>query len=140
MSIEIKKKNSLNVFLSYSSKDRLYAEKILSLLAQKPKIRVFTDKMLSAGEDWESRLKEEISRSDLFLVLISSNSVNSKWVLHELGAAWAIDKPIISITINPELKSQIPLLLTKDQLINFEDLDKHENIDRLFDQVNEMVA
>ena len=94
-----KGKSASRIFLSYVRADRTYALKLRSLLSQRPNLSIFTTETLSAGEDWESKLKDELSQSDIFIVLLSSNSVDSKWVLHELGAAWALNKPIIPVII-----------------------------------------
>ena len=77
-------KAQVRIFLSYATADKEYAHRLRSLLSKRPNLRVFTTETLSAGEDWESKLKDELSQSDVFIVVLSSNSVDSKWVLHEL--------------------------------------------------------
>ena len=62
-------------------------------------------------------------------MLLSPNSVDSKWVLHELGAAWAIGKRIISIATDPRISSKIPLSLP--EVIETEDLGKPEIINQI---------
>jgi len=124
---------SCRIFLSYAGADRTYARKLRSLLSQRPNLRIFTTETLSAGEDWESELRDELAQSDLFMVLLSSNSVDSKWVLHELGAAWALNKPIIPIVINPEAFSKIPVTLGELQSVEIEDLENPEVIDQILE-------
>jgi len=122
-------KHPLHIFLSSAPDDRPYARKLQNLLSRRPDVTVFTTETLSAGEDWESRLREELSKCDVFLVLLSPNSVDSKWVLHELGAAWAIGKRIISIATDRRISSKIPLSLP--ELIETEDLGKPEIINQI---------
>lgn len=124
-----KRKQTFHVFLSYAAADSPYARKLENLLSRRPDVTVFTTETLSAGEDWESRLREELSKCDVFLVLLSPNSVDSKWVLHELGAAWAIGKRIISIATDPRISSKIPLSLP--EVIETEDLGKPEIINQI---------
>lgn len=128
-----KGKSASRIFLSYVRADRTYALKLRSLLSQRPNLSIFTTETLSAGEDWESKLKDELSRSDIFIVLLSSNSVDSKWVLHELGAAWALNKPIIPVVINPEVFSKIPVTLRETQLVEIKDLETPEVIDQILE-------
>ena len=130
-----KGKQALRVFLSYAAADKGYARKLRSLISKRPNLRVFTTETLSAGEDWESKLRDELSQSDIFVVLLSSNSVDSKWVLHELGAAWALDKPIIPVVTNSEVFSEIPMDLRKVQPVEVEYLESHpEVIKQIFER------
>jgi len=129
-----KNKQITHIFLSYAAADKEYAHKLYNLLSQHSDFYIFTLEMLSAGEDWESKLKDEISKSDIFIVLLSSKSVNSNWVLHELGAAWALNKPIIPVVIHPDVFLQIPLPLRQMSLIDFKDFEKPEVIDKILEQ------
>ena len=119
------------IFLSYAISDAIYAHKLLRLLFQRSNLRVFTTEMLSAGENWESKLKEEISQCDIFMMLLSPNSVDSNWVLHELGAAWALNKSIIPVVIHPETVPKIPVQLRKSQLVVFDDFKNPETINKI---------
>lgn len=133
-------KQALRIFLSYTTADTIYAHKLRSLLSQRPNLRIFTTETLSAGEDWESKLKDELSQCDIFVVLLSSNSVNSNWVLHELGAAWALNKPIIPIVIYPEVFSKIPLPLHGIKFIEIKELEKPEIISQVLEHYEEMAT
>ena len=119
------RKQTLRIFLSYAAADREYARKLCSFLSQHPNSQIFTPEALSAGEDWESKLKEEISQCDIFVVLLSSNSVNSEWVLSELGAAWALDKLIILVITHPEVFSKIPIDFRKVPSVEIKYLESH---------------
>lgn len=82
------------VFISHATKDRAAAEEIAGLL-RKNGIRAFvasTDILL--GQDWESRLKEELLRADEVLLIISENSTHSDWVMIEVGASWGLGKKL----------------------------------------------
>jgi hypothetical protein len=121
-------KDGLRIFLSYATADRTDARKVRSLLSKRPDLRIFTTETLSAGEDWESKLKGEISQCEIFIVLVSPTSVDSKWVLHELGAAWALDKPILAVVTDPEVVSKIPLNLRGVEIVEIKDLEKPEEV------------
>jgi hypothetical protein len=130
-----KGKQDLRIFLSYAAADKEHAHRLRSLLSRRPNLRVFTTETLSAGEDWESKLRDELSQSDIFMVLLSLNSVDSKWVLHELGAAWALDKPIVSVVTHPEVFSKIPMDLREVQSVEVEYLESHpEVIKQIFER------
>lgn len=132
-----KRKPALRIFLSYAAADRVYAHQVRSLLSQRPNVHLFTTETLSAGEDWQSKLKDELSKCDLFLVLLSPNSVESKWVLHELGAAWAIDKPIVPIVTHPEVFTKVPVALSQTQFVEIKDLAKPGIMNRILEHYEE---
>jgi len=54
-------------------------------------------------------------------------------VLHELGAAWALNKPIIPIVITPQAFSKIPVTLGELQSVEIEDLENPEVIDQILE-------
>jgi hypothetical protein len=78
----------MKIFLSYASEDRSLAEEIqLALLAVGH--TVFFDKAsLPPGGDYHSRIEAAVKRSDLFVFLVSSNSVaHGSYALTELKFA-----------------------------------------------------
>jgi len=74
----------MNIFLSYSTKDYQYKDEIkitLSKLEQEGKIRLWVDeKNLRAGDEFDSVIKEEIKRADIFLLLLSRNFWASEYI------------------------------------------------------------
>jgi hypothetical protein len=135
-----KHKQPLRIFLSHSSSDSFYATKLREILLRRPEVSVFSTEMLSAGEDWKSKLKDELFKCDIFSILLSPNSVDSKWVLQELGAAWALEKPIVPIVTSPALFSKIPVALSHAHAIDIKDIDKPGVIDRLLENYEGDVA
>ena len=125
-------RRTLRVFLSHAVADREYARKLRSLLSRYPNLHIFTPDMLSAGEDWLSRLKDEVSQCDMFLVLLSPDSVNSEWILSEVGAAWALNKLIVPIVTQTGLSSEIPAILQQSESLEIKYLEDHpEAIDQI---------
>jgi len=122
------KQQPLRIFLSYTMADKGYALKLRHLLSKQPNFHIFTPEVLSAGEDWESKLKGELSKCNIIVVLLSSNSITSGWVLSELGAAWVLNKPIIPVTTHSELLSQIPMNFRKFQSVEFKYFETHPEI------------
>ena len=78
----------MKIFLSYSSKDRGSAEPIfLALRAQNH--AVFYDRSdLPPGEEYDSRIREAIEKSNLFIYLLSPDSISDgSYALAELAIA-----------------------------------------------------
>jgi hypothetical protein len=133
---------TLRIFLSYAKSDEQSANQLRRLLSQVGRInsRVFTTAALSAGGDWPKRLRDEIARSDVFIVLLSPASSDSPWVLQELGAAWALEKPIIPVVTQPESFLKLPVQLSDTQLVSFPALEDPDTLRRLLEPHEERVA
>jgi hypothetical protein len=88
-----------DVFISYADKDFNKAKEIHDHLLNYG-VRVFLAKLsIESGNKWKEELKSNINSSDLFLFLISSNSLKSFYAVSEAGYAWLSDKDIIPIKI-----------------------------------------
>ena len=105
-----------DIFMSYSSKDRLWAiaiEKLLKL----GRFRVFRDDTeLHTGEHLD-RLLNEARRSTMLMVLVSDHSMQSDWVYRELEAhverprkKWRIAPVFLDAKYPRELPERFKLL------------------------------
>jgi hypothetical protein len=136
-----KEKNKLiSVFLSYAIEDIEYAHKLERILSQYPNVRIFSPATLSAGEPWASKLKDEISRCDIFFLILSPNSVDSRWTLQELGAAWALEKLVVPVLTHPKILSKLPVKLRMIKSVLFAELEKREVIDQILKRFEESTA
>lgn len=136
-----KTKQVLRVFLTYAKTDGEYARRLRNLLSRHLNLHIFTPDMLSAGEDWLSKIKNEVSQCDVFIVLLSPDSINSEWVLSEVGAAWALNKLIIPVVTQPELFSEIPIYLREYHLLEIKYLEEHpEAVGQIFESYEEKTS
>jgi predicted nucleotide-binding protein len=77
------------IFISYNHHDQVCATKLALELKQQPDVDVFIDHWdMSAGESLLDRIEKAIDESSFLIVLLSSNSVESKWVETELQYAF----------------------------------------------------
>ncbi|MFC3032221.1 toll/interleukin-1 receptor domain-containing protein [Pseudoalteromonas fenneropenaei] len=75
------------VYISYNNRDSAIASKISeSLKDAGHEILIDVDTLLP-GQDISSTLFDALRQSDFMIVIISENSVDSKWVQNEIGAA-----------------------------------------------------
>src|SRR5687768_12432312 len=116
------KKESRRIFVSYASEDSGAAKELLSQLASQPNFQIFTTNKISAGEDWQSKIRKELHQTDYFLVLLSPTSLQSKWIQFELGAAWGLNKFIIPIVTSKDVVNRIPLEFKNLRVIQLKDL------------------
>ncbi len=90
------------VFISYSSKDNVYAESMVSILKELGVSHWKAPEMIPAGSNYAKEIPKAIRESDFFLLLISKHSQESIWVEKELDTAINHRKKIIPIRVDEE--------------------------------------
>src|SRR5437763_1509641 len=78
-----KRKRPIRVFLSHSYNDTVLAHKIRNLLFHRLGLQVFLHEDLSAGENWQPKLRKELENADVFVALLTPSSVADSWLLQE---------------------------------------------------------
>jgi TIR domain len=82
-----------DVFLSYASEDRAWAERVENALrSENLASRIFFDiKSMRAGDDWEAKIRSSLEDSQSLIVLWSKFANQSEWVSKEriLFQEWA---------------------------------------------------
>src|SRR5512145_839357 len=89
-----------HIFISYSKKDVGYAEKLINALRHEGFNPWFDIEGLEAGTHWQNRLQKQIFTCDAYILLMSRNAFNSKWVPDELVTAKTKNKPIFPILLD----------------------------------------
>jgi hypothetical protein len=99
------------IFISHSSHDPKASDDIKSWLAGIGFERVFLDfdtaTGIGAGQNWEKRLYEEISRCHAVILLLTPNWLASKWCFAELQQARALGKVIVPVICAPLGESKV---------------------------------
>ena len=126
---------SSRVFLSYAREDRVYAERLRRILAHSTGASIFTNEMLSAAEPWQERLLDELRQADVFIVIGSPRSSGSTSVLQELGAAWAMDKPIVVVTAERGATWRPPVESRMIEQVSLPDLEEPGVVQSLLDRL-----
>jgi len=90
----------LKIFISYSETDIGTVETIEGQLKNHG-ILVLRDKeFLKSGDEWEDEINKQIKLCDIFLVVVSKNSISSINVTREVIKANEFNKPIYPFVIN----------------------------------------
>lgn len=86
------------VFISHSSADQDLAEALIRLLRSalplQPDIIRCTSVggyKLPTGTEVDAQLRKEVVEAELFIALITKDSLDSTYVLFELGARWGVN-------------------------------------------------
>ena len=124
------------IFLSYASSDRAVAQHIVTAL-QREHIPVwFADWEILPGDSISERIDNALSSADVLLVLLSRNSIASRWIEHELSTALTRELRDRAITVMPALieDCEVPIGLRDRVFLDLrQDID--EGIQRLLVQL-----
>ncbi len=93
-----------NVFISYSSDDRMAVDELVRKLKARG-IDVWDDKSIRGGKQWPDKVRKAIQESDTVLVIVSPHFVESPIAQVETGIALGL------IEESPETRI-IPILLS----------------------------
>ncbi len=106
----------LKVFYSYSHKDEEYKEDLerhLSGLRYRKLIETWCDSKIAPGTDWESEIISKLETSDIILLLISSDFINSDYCYSEemdKAIRWHQEGKarVIPILVRPVFMEELP--------------------------------
>ena len=114
-----------DAFISYSSEDRSWAQRVAQDLAAKG-LTVFVDKPgLVAGADWDEQLHSQLRDSQHLVVLWSGHARDSDWVNNEFTTFRSLIRPIAREGPPGTARHIIPIYLEGD----YAPLNKYEHID-----------
>ncbi|MBD3351579.1 MAG: TIR domain-containing protein, partial [Candidatus Lokiarchaeota archaeon] len=104
-----------HIFVSYSRLNRNFTNKFAKDLRRR-QIRVWFDERLKGGKSWRNQLSIAIKNTDVFILVLSPDSMNSENVAWELKKALILNKTILPILYQ---KCDIPKILKSIQYIDF---------------------
>ncbi len=94
-----------DIFISYSHKDESLAGELRDLLAEKGLRCFMSSSDIGTGDLWTETIRNALMSAREILLLITSDSVDTQWVLIEAGAGWALGKRMVPalLKVDPEL-------------------------------------
>ena len=87
------------IFLSYSHRDSQIATELASRPGDAGFRCFLAERDISATQQWEPRVRDELRAAQCVLILLTPRSRDSAWVAIETGAAWALEKDIVPATM-----------------------------------------
>lgn len=76
--------SSTNTFIVYARDDKAVKERLLKHLYvfRKPpyNMEIWHDEFIEAGEEWERKIRERLEKTDIFIMLISVDFLNSQFI------------------------------------------------------------
>lgn len=108
----------LEVFISHSSKDMKYVEIVKTNLGQEFGLRVSYD-FLPTGIRWSEQIDYQLSSSNAVIVILTPNSVQSRWVTYEWSYALGRGIPVLPLKFEQFDKNDIHDKLAAIQFVSF---------------------
>lgn len=107
--------DGLTLFISHSARDADIAkaivnlfEKALKISARRIRCTSVDGYRISAGADTNQVLRTEVFEAKLFVALLTPNSLNSPYVLFELGARWGARRPLFPVLAAGAMPAHLP--------------------------------
>jgi hypothetical protein len=73
------------VFISYSHKDEHWKDRLvthLGALRDQGILNIWQDRLIEAGADWHSNIREAMEAASIAVLLITANSLTSEYILN----------------------------------------------------------
>lgn len=114
----------MDIFISHSSKDSEFAH--LLVLFLRVALRLSSSQILctsveetqlNGGADVDETLRQKILKSKIFIAVLSPISLNSTYVLIELGARWGANKKMFPLLMPSVDIKQVPDPISKFHII-----------------------
>ena len=121
-------KRSSRVFFSYSTKDKKFAQKITERIKDRYAYVGYDGWELKVGDSILDIIKKRTASSDYIIILLSPNSVKSKWIKYELSMAFTRELTKRNVVILPVVIAdcEIPMNLEGTQLLDLRKGDERD--------------
>ncbi len=110
-----------SIFISHSSKDKIFVEKLAKDL-KKIGLNVWFDKWeIKVGDSLTWKIEEGIRENEFLGIVLSPEALESEWVKSEISSAWVKQMNTKKIIVLPILyrKCEIPYFLQDRKYANF---------------------
>lgn len=124
------------IFFSYSSKDKLLADKICTKLEKAGLACWMAPKSIQPGANWPESIVKGIEAANYFLLLFTENSNNSKHVVREMERADSLNIPILPFKYGEfEPSTSMQYFLSSNQWITSDKDNFDDSINSLVKQL-----
>jgi hypothetical protein len=115
---------SYKIFISSSSKDLDLAKDLAKRLEETGVNVSSAERGVRPSEVFSNQITKQLSSVDEVVVILTENSVNSPWLMFELGAASSLKKRVTPLIVGVET-SKLPSLIRNMSYIKYPDLAKY---------------
>src|SRR5689334_10341633 len=97
----------MKLFISFAPNDRPRIEELAHLLNEAGH-EAWIDHTLTAGQRWETELREQVEECDALVYGLSREALKSEWSKREFRLAKKAKMPIFPVIVNANVKGDIP--------------------------------
>ena len=109
------------VYISYSPHDSMLAEDLTRRLKDVGLGSISVTDMANAPPDYlRTLIRTQMKSASEVIALLTDHSVNSKWVMYEVGIADSLDLPVTLVVVNEGVEKPLPIVGKKS--IRYSDL------------------
>ncbi len=119
-----------DIFISYSHEDKKFVKNLAENLAKNGNKVWWDFDALKGGQDWQNEIEKGINKCKNFLIVLTSDSMESEWVANEIAFAQQKGKRIIPLRLK---ECDIPIALIRKQYVDFTNKSHKEAGDELLD-------
>jgi hypothetical protein len=116
-----KKSAAAEVFISHSSKNAAFAKRLVQLLNTNSIPSFYSKTSIQGAKQWHDEIGAALGRCKWFLLILSPDSVTSRWVKHEL--LFALDQERYQDRIIPVIYRKCDQAKLSWTLSSFESID-----------------
>lgn len=128
-----------DIFISYSNKDRAFAEHLLTSLEEAGLKCFIAPRDILPSKPYHDEIKKGIQCATILLYLFSENSDNSEHVLNELQLVIDLSKPIIPIRLEERDPNRSAYFIKRLQWIDALPPPPTDHIHRLSQKIKQVV-
>ncbi len=114
---------ALDVFISYSRVDSDFARRLNEALQIQGKRTWFDQESIATGSDFQQEIYQGIESSDVFVFVLSPESVNSPYCADEVEYAQGLHKRMVTVLHRPIDTADLHPVLAKLQWLDFREHD-----------------
>jgi nucleoside 2-deoxyribosyltransferase len=112
------------IFISSSRRDSDLAHDLAKRL-DKAGLKVIPPaENIDAGESIKAKIREELRKADEVIVVLTKNSLDSQWLLFEMGYATSLGKHVTPLIQGIEPK-ELPEIIKQMEYVKYADLDQY---------------
>ncbi|MBI2807006.1 MAG: toll/interleukin-1 receptor domain-containing protein [Planctomycetes bacterium] len=112
------------VFLSHATTDKWLAKTLCEKIEQTGAATFRDDRDIQGGNDIPDEIRQQITRSDEFVVLLTPDSIGRQWVQTEIGAAWLLQLRIVPIRCHVPV-DHTPDIIKEKKSISLNEFDDY---------------
>ena len=123
-----------DIFISYSRRDQEFVTRLASDLDQQVAGAWFDQSDIQVGQQWHDEIMDGIRECKAFILVLSPDAAESRYVREELNKALELGKPIIPILYRPaKWSGEFETLVKEIQTLDLRSGSYAENFQKLVD-------